>query len=224
MNLKFLKLLGAGFVMFQKPSNYISYKSCKKWLKYEYPTDLIYGGINENINCEHLVPRFIIKKYNVEKEAEKDLHLLWLANGRLNSQRQHYKFDSFTADEKNIVALDEFGYTTKNKDYYHCRKHVKSQRFEPPVESRGIIARSVGYFYFTYNYECSNELLDIPKLIEWHKKYPVTSIEKEKNEKIYTIQKNKNIFIEKPFYLTFYFSPIMVYYRKIFPKNYALEK
>lgn len=222
MNFKLLTMLGAGFLFFQEPSNYLSYKSCKKWLKYEYPTNLIYGEKNNDINCEHLVPRSIIKKYNVSKEAKNDLHLLWLTNGRLNSHRQNYKFDMFNTNNKNITHLDPFGNITKDENY-HCRKDVKTKRFEPPVESRGIIARSVGYFYFTYNDQCSKDLLDIDKLMDWHKKYPVTSIEKEKNEKIYAIQRNKNIFIDQPYYLNFYFSPIMVYYRKIFPKHFPLE-
>ena len=203
--MKLLGILYTGFLIYDTPPKLLSYSNGKKWLRHNYPKDLIYGNQNTtSVNCEHVIPRFLFKKYNIERRNQNDLHLLWLSDSRLNSQRQHFKFDLIHNDEPDVIFLDDFGKKTELQNYQY-KLHTSSKRFEPNEIHRGTIARIVGYFYFIHKNECSDELLDIHQMIQWNKQYPVTQMEKMRNDKIYKIQHNKNIFIDYPFLMSIYF-------------------
>lgn len=84
--------------------------------------------------------------------------------------------------------------------------------FEPPDRVKGDVARIL--FYMATRYEKGDvvdlELNDktgngsvpyhgkLSVLLQWHKQDPVDAYEKQRNEKIYTIQGNRNPFIDHP--------------------------
>ena len=199
--------------MYQSPLNIISYTHVKKWLKKNDSENIIYGNFEKPTNCEHIVPQSYLKKYKVDKKAKKDLHILFNSNTELNSHRQNYKFDIL---ERPYIGLDIYGKKLpdfSNESY--CKKNVKKKIFDPPEESRGKIARSIGYFYWFYNIEFNNHIIDRKLLIQWNKKYKVTEEEKNRNNKIFLIQKNKNIFIDYPFLIKYIYSFPFLLVRKI---------
>ncbi len=210
------------FVDFHKPKHYLSYSKAKHWLHHEGPRIIAYGNVSSNyeLNCEHVIPKFVLRKHQVAKASHSDLHLLLLCNPRLNSHRQHFKFDMIQDTESSNIGLTKYGYECPIEDAF-ILKNNKTQRFQPPVDSRGVIARIVGYYYFTYEIDEDSRLLELKQMKQWHKDYPVTKEEKERNIAIHKIQRNKNIFISYPFLLPFYFSTI---FQKVFQYFRSLQK
>lgn len=197
--------------IYRSPLKTLSYSSAKKWLKGNDSNEIIYGNKNSQINCEHIVPQSYIKRYKIDKKSLSDLHLLYLSNSRLNSHRQNYKFNNLYS---NFLSLDENGKLNNNRIY--SKKNIKRQEFEPPEKSKGKIARSVGYFYWNYSPIFEHKLLDRKLLIDWNKQYKVTEEEKERNKKIFQVQKNKNIFIQYPILIPILLSPPIFFLRKYF--------
>lgn len=200
--------------LYRSPIKTLSYSSAKKWLKENDNNDIIYGNKNSQINCEHIVPQSYIKRYNIDKKSKSDLHLLYLSNSRLNSHRQNYKFNNLY---NSFNSLDENG--KLNNHRIHSKKNIKLQEFEPPEKSKGKIARSVGYFYWNYSPIFEHKLLDRKLLVNWNSQYKVTKEEKERNEKIFQVQKNKNIFIQYPILIPILLSPPIFFLRKYFDSN-----
>ena len=208
------------FVDFHKPKHYLSYSKAKQWLHHEGPRIIVYGNgsSNHELNCEHIVPKYILRKHQVTKTTHSDLHLLLLCHPRLNSHRQHFKFDMIHDTESSNIGLTKHGYECPIEDAFIV-KNNKTQRFQPPPDSRGTIARIVGYYYFTYAINEDKQLLELEQMKEWHRDYPVSDQEKERNIAIHKIQRNKNIFISCPFFLPIYFSKsfqkIFQYFRSL---------
>lgn len=213
--MKFYFFLGfLHFHLYGIPLKTLSYSSAKKWLKNNDTNEIIYGDENYQTNCEHIVPQSFIKEYKIDQKSRNDLHLLYLSNPKLNSHRQNYKFNNL---DFSFIPLDENG--TNNNNKIHSKKNINLKEFEPPEKSKGKIARSIGYFYWNYSPVFEDKLLDRKLLVDWNKRYKVTNEEKERNEKILQIQKNKNIFIEYPCLISFCFSPPIFFLRKYFDSN-----
>ena len=205
--------------IYRSPNKILSYSSAKKWLKGNDIKNIIYGNDTSisSLNCEHIVPQSFLKKYNIDKKSRSDLHILYLTNSRLNSHRQNYKFNNLYY---NYILLDEKG--NKNTTNTHCKKDTKKREFEPPEKSKGKIARSVGYFYWNYSPVFEDKLLNRKLLVDWNRQYKVTKEEKERNEEIFKVQKNKNIFIQYPILVPILFSsPIFFLIKTI---NYSRYK
>lgn len=197
--------------LYRSPIKTLSYSSTKKWLKENDNNDIIYGNKSSKVNCEHIVPQSLIKRYKIDKHSKNDLHILYLSNPRINSHRQNYKFNNLY---HNFISLDENGKLSKNIIY--SKKNIKLQQFEPPKKSKGKIARSVGYFYWNYSPILEEKLLDRKLLVNWNRQYKVTREEKERNEKIFQVQKNRNIFIDYPILIPILLSPPIFFLRKYF--------
>ena len=211
MYVKFWTILYTGFLFYRPPIHTLSYSKCKNWLRKQEPPFLIYGNHTLSVptNCEHLVPKSVMKRNKADRRAHNDLHLLFLSDARLNSQRQHYRFDMLS-DANSVTHLDAQG-NTCSKQHAHCRKNTKCGVFEPPFERRGMIARTAGYYYFTYGI-LEQDVISYRTLIEWNKQYPVTEFEKTRHENIFQVQQNRNLFVDFPFFIRIL--PIRALYRK----------
>lgn len=73
--------------------------------------------------------------------------------------------------------------------------------FEPRDQVKGMIARTM--FYFTLRYQNYNSFLTNQEAVlrNWFTAYPPTVIERTRNEKISTMQMNRNPFIDYPQFL-----------------------
>ncbi len=132
-------------------------------------------------NCEHVVPQSWFGK----KEPMKgDLHHLFTCEVSCNEVRdddKYHEFDDYEASGP-------------------CGKK-QNELFEPK-RNKGIVARAVLYFLVRYpqafkagrGYTKEN----IPMLIDWHMKHPITLYEKHRNQEIQKKQGNRNPFIDFP--------------------------
>lgn len=140
---------------------------------------------------------------STSKPASVDLHHLRPADASVNSARGNKWFDNGG------------NFHPEAKD---CK--TDSDSWEPRDAVKGDIARML--FYMTVCYEGENgnpdlELTDHPldnedpnhgvlsTLLEWHKLDPVDAFEKKRNETIYSIQGNRNPFIDFPDFANYIF-------------------
>lgn len=133
------------------------------------------------MSLEHIFP-----KCYMNKKSFNDLHNIYKCNNLINNCRSNYKY----TDEK-LLDLYEFR-KLYNTDNYISSKY---KLFIPEKESRGIIARSIMYMSFEYNY-IFNKVIDSNLLINWCLDYPPNSQEIYHNHIVFMKQYKKNKFIE----------------------------
>lgn len=68
--------------------------------------------------------------------------------------------------------------------------------FAPPEEHRGNVARAMFYMSVRYWWEIPPNMEDVLK--QWHNDDPVDADERQRNDRIATIQHNRNPFIDDP--------------------------
>lgn len=128
-----------------------------------------------------------------------DIHHLRATDVQVNSSRSNLDFDNGGNSINNCTG---------------CFKDNDS--FEPPNHVKGDVARMLFYMAVRYeqgdkvDLELNNNVNNgsnpyhgkISVLLEWHKQDPVDELEKNRNEKIYLIQGNRNPFIDNPEWAT----------------------
>ncbi|MQL99493.1 hypothetical protein Taro_032230 [Colocasia esculenta] len=163
------------------------------------------AGKREGWNREHLWPR----SYGlIDKASLTDLHNLRPVDVNVNSSRGNKYFgDCFSESNgcsrpANIEAAPD--------------TETDNQRWAPPVQVRGDIARSLMYMAVCYGFQQPGgphlQLSDSPNaknremgllsaLLEWNKLDPPSEAEKLRNERICRVyQHNRNPFIDHPEY------------------------
>lgn len=136
------------------------------------------GGI---MSLEHIFP-----KCYMNKKSFNDIHNIYKCNNLINNCRSNYKYT-----DESLLKLYEF------KKLYDTDNYISSKYklFIPEKESRGIIARSIMYMTFEYNYNF-NKVIDSYNLINWCLDYPPNSQELYHNHIAFMKQYKKNKFIE----------------------------
>ena len=152
-------------------------------------------------SMEHIVPKSFIQ----DKRYVKEMHNIILLPTKLNSHRSNYKFvpeikvnDSKTTNSHQSI-LDEFGEISDTMTASSSIKCSRLKMFVPQEECRGMIARAVLYFLFSYQNESSeiifSKVIDRKTIFEWNRDFPPSSFEVYKNKCIEKLQGNENIFI-----------------------------
>ncbi len=151
-------------------------------------------GYNEGINIEHVFPMsWVAWKLNCGKRQqcretsdefnliEADLHNLYPARADINKIRASHQFAIIRGERR---------------EYGDCDFEIDDRRrlIEPRPEIRGDIARAMLYMADRYDLYLKKNLRRL--LFEWHEQDPADDIERQRNEKIYTIQGNRNHWIE----------------------------
>ena len=149
---------------------------------------------------------FVPKSYGVGYEGPdySDLHALYAADWSVNSARSNLFFDNCAGSGCTSPAHSEAESTTA-KD---------SQRFQPPADKRGDLARAMFYMAVRYDGQEADttdlELSDTPNaaqslmgmrstLLQWHLDDPVSAAEMTRNNLICTnYQGNRNPFVDHP--------------------------
>ena len=151
----------------------------------------------KRIEWEHLVPawqfghqmqcwqnggRKACKKVKQFKKMEGDMHNLVPSIGEVNGDRSNYRFSEWNG---------------KSHQYGQCDMLVdfKQRKVQPPHETKGQIARAYLYMEQQYSFKLSKQ--DKRLYQAWHKRFPETRWECEKNERVKEIQGNSNRFIAK---------------------------
>lgn len=142
---------------------------------------------HETFNTEHTWPQSKFSTRFRSAIQKTDLHHLFPALSRINSERGNYPFAEVNPTRNLSCAISQFGaaITTGSGNY-----------FEPPHEHKGNVARAM--FYFSVRYQISIDPVQEHYFRLWHKEDPVTAEDRENHEKIFKIQGNRNPFIDSP--------------------------
>jgi endonuclease I len=142
------------------------------------------------MNTEHTWPQSRFNKELNEEIQKTDLHHLYTTFSKINAERGNYPFA-------------EVGVTTNRKPLF-CEgpklgkpiSYGEGVYFEPADEHKGNVARAL--FYFSVRYNVGISATEEIFLKFWHMVDPVDEIEKQRHEIIFSIQKNRNPFIDQP--------------------------
>lgn len=152
------------------------------------------SGYNKGINIEHVFPMsWVAWKLNCGKRQqcrdtndefnliEADLHNLYPARADINEARSSYTFTIIEGEKR------QFG---------QCDFEIDKQQrlIEPRPEIRGEIARAMLYMADRYDLYLKKKLKR--RLLTWHAEDPANEFEKQRNEKIFNIQGNRNHWID----------------------------
>ncbi len=134
------------------------------------------------VNCEHTWPQSRFSSKFNSKLQKSDLHHLYPTNSRANSIRGSYDFGEVN---------DSQGLN------FNCKSSSFANRtYEPPKEHRGNVARSMFYFAVRYRLPIDDRMEKFLK--KWHREDPVDLEEERRNDKIFSLQNNRNPFIDYP--------------------------
>jgi deoxyribonuclease-1 len=168
---------------------FVKDKYCNKVYKSEH-------GVGPNripnhrfINCEHTWPQSRFNNNYSKNYQKNDLHHLFGVNTKANSTRGKIVFGEVDGDVVSDECRSSFRGTLRNSN-------GKIKGFEPPDHHKGNVARAIFYFSVRYNNPISAQ--EEFYLRKWHKQDPVDQEEIDRNEKVYSIQLNRNPFIDAP--------------------------
>lgn len=128
------------------------------------------GQVKQGIACCQKDPLF--------HKCRNDLHNFVPETRLLKQQREKYTFAEF-AHEK-----------TKGCHFFVDKKN---KHLEPAPRTRGMIARTYLYMKESYALRLSDDELQL--YLKWHREYPVSEAERKRNEKIFEVQGNKNVWV-----------------------------
>ena len=165
----------------------------------------IYTTQGNCYNREHIVPQSI---FNSASPMQSDAHFIVPVDGYVNGMRSDNPHGN--------VAVASWTSLNGSKRGTSAVPGYTGTVFEPLNEFKGDIARM--YFYFATRYEnlvagytsypmfngTSNQVFSNPflnMLISWHNQDSVSAREIARNNTIYTLQNNRNPFIDHPEYV-----------------------
>ena len=170
--------------------------------------DYWYYGGTYGLNREHSVPKsWWNSPSNVEAfEAGTDIIHLFPSDGKANSAKSNYPLG-----EVNTSLSVKFDNGVSTVGYPSISGSGTNYVFEPDDEYKGDFARV--YFYmatcyqdytwkYTYMFNNSSYLTlnqyarNI--LLSWHRNDPVSQKERDRNDAVFTIQGNRNPFVDDP--------------------------
>lgn len=165
-----------------------------------------YKVIGDCFNREHSFPK---SWFNDAKPMYSDAFHIYPTDGKVNGQRSNYPYGecsggSSVASSGGIDALGKLGTSTFSG--------YTGKVFEPDDEYKGDLARTYFYMAAAYNGSIASWSSDmlaknsypafsswaIDLLLKWHRQDPVSEKEINRNEAIYSYQKNRNPFIDHP--------------------------
>jgi endonuclease I len=137
---------------------------------------------HEIINCEHTWPQSKFTTKFSRGMQRGDLHHLYPTDSKANSKRGNH----------------DFGFVKNGKaPTQNCgASQFANNTYEPPAEHRGNVARAMFYFSVRYQIQINSKMEKALKL--WHEQDPVDAEEMKRNDHIFTVQNNRNPFIDYP--------------------------
>ena len=138
-------------------------------------------------NREHVWPKS--KGWFNEDGAGCDIHHIRPENVSVNSIHGNLPYGEISGG----TAVKCCGETVAYKS---------SSYFEPLDDFKGDVARIIFYLLVRYSqadsYSITNVAQSMNMLLEWHESDPVDAFEVARNERCYTVQNNRNPFIDHP--------------------------
>ncbi|HPY80169.1 MAG TPA: endonuclease, partial [Bacilli bacterium] len=133
--------------------------------------------------------------------SDEDNHNIFACEGQINGYRSNLKFGEVAHNSTNQVTV--FGHITDN--------YKTASLWEPCDEAKGEVARAVLYTSLYYNYTISSIFSSEAVCLKWHAQFPVTEREIFRNNKVYTLQGNRNPFVDHPSYANSIYNPSTPY-------------
>ena len=134
---------------------------------------------NFSFNTEHTFPQ----SYFASAEPMKsDLHHLFPTDDLANNAR----------------ADNPYGYVTGGTTWTGGGSSATNSLFEPRDEQKGVAARALMYFILRYQNYSSFFTPQETLMRSWYHDFPVDAVEQTRNERINSMQHNRNPFIDYP--------------------------
>ncbi len=141
---------------------------------------------HRTINAEHSWPQSHFTKSFPNEEQKSDLHHLFPTDSEMNSSRSSFDFGDVVAGAEDLKCSTARLGQSRNGN----------RVFEPPMQHKGNVARAIFYFSTRYKMQVGSE--EEATLREWNRLDPVDAEERERNERIFELQKNRNPFVDYP--------------------------
>ncbi len=140
---------------------------------------------NSNVlNCEHTWPQSKFTGYQ-SGHQKADLHHLFPTDSKANSSRGNYDFGDVMNGKDPAPNCDESQVSSSG-----------NRVFQPSINHRGNVARAMFYFAVRYNGRINSDMER--SLRKWNIEDPIDQAERDRNDGIYGVQKNRNPFIDYP--------------------------
>ena len=133
--------------------------------------------------------------------SKTDNHNIFACEGQINGYRSNLKFGEVAHNSTNQVTV--FGHITDN--------YKTASLWEPCDEAKGEVARAVLYTSLYYNYTISSIFSSEAVCLKWHAQFPVTEREIFRNNRVHTLQGNRNPFVDHPSYANSIYNPSTPY-------------
>tara|TARA_B100001059_G_C17815171_1_gene574739 strand:+ start:1482 stop:2180 length:699 start_codon:yes stop_codon:yes gene_type:complete len=156
-------------------------KQLKRASRIEWEHVMPAWNFGHQMQCWQNGGRKACKKDKNFKKMEGDMHNLVPSIGEVNGDRSNYRFSDW-----NGTAL-QYGQCDIVVDF-------KGRKVQPPLHSKGQIART--YLYMSDQYSIKLSKQDKKLFNAWNKQYPSTYWECEKNQRVNALQGNLNPFIK----------------------------
>lgn len=150
----------------------------------------------QRIEWEHVVPAYVLGSQRqcwqnggrkncistdpVFRGMEADLHNLEVSVGEVNADRSNYRYGVLPATPKQYGACP-------------TRTDFKERVTEPRDQAKGQVARI--YFYMHDRYALSMSRAQQQLMMAWHRQYPVTAWEKERDSRIAIVMGHSNPYV-----------------------------
>lgn len=139
-------------------------------------------GVPKNgVNTEHTVPQSVLRRHSDFSSSRSDLHHLFPCEEGINSERSSQPFAECSSEDLEHGISCDAG---------------PDGGFEPPDQHKGLTARAV--FYISMRYDVPLDSSEESVLRRWMKQFPVTSEERERMDRVRSVQGNVNPFVEHP--------------------------
>lgn len=158
-------------------------------MKLLYSNHLVVGKVDGWVswNREHVWPKS--QGWFDTSGAGSDIHHIRPENPSVNSTRGNKPFGEITNGTAVKCCGEIVAYST-------------SSYFEPFDEFKGDCARIIFYMLVRYSesdsYSITKVAQSMDMLLKWHETDPVDAFELQRNERCYTVQNNRNPFIDHP--------------------------
>jgi deoxyribonuclease-1 len=139
------------------------------------------------VNVEHTWPQSQFSRRYLKEKQKSDLHHLFPTDSEMNSRRSSYDFGVVVQDQRKPLKCSNssLGESAGGNTV-----------FQPPASHRGNVARAM--FYFAVRYEMNIDPEEEATLREWSHQDPIDDFERNRNQRIFEMQKNRNPFIDFP--------------------------
>ncbi len=145
-------------------------------------------------NREHTYP-----DSKITSPADADNLHIFASDNKVNGTRGNKLFGIVTPKDASTDVQDSLGNTI---DAY-----TNSTLFEPPNAAKGEVARATLYLNTAYGYSITGNFTSESLCLDWAKNYPVTNREIYRNNTVYSLQGNRNPYIDHPEFIDMVYDP-----------------